>query len=155
MKIYIGADHRGFKLKEELKTWLIENKIAGEDVGAFEYDPNDDYPVFAEKVAKSVSDDFGRNQKNTRGIVICGSGVGVDVVANKFKHIRSGLALSVDQVKKARLDDNINILAIAADYVNKDETRGMVKAFIETEFESSEKHTRRLKEIEEINIPNY
>ena len=72
MKVYLGADHRGFKLKEELKTWLLENDIAGEDLGADKLNPNDDYPIFAEKVARSVSADLEKNLKS-RGIVMCGS----------------------------------------------------------------------------------
>ena len=100
MKVYLGADHRGFKLKEELKTWLLENDIAGEDLGADKLNPNDDYPIFAEKVARSVSADLEKNLKS-RGIVMCGSGVGVDIVANKFHHVRSGLAISPKQIEEA------------------------------------------------------
>ncbi len=154
MKVYIGADHRGFKLKEELKIWLIEKKNTVEDVGAFEYDSDDDYPLFAEQVAKNVAADFDRNIKDTRGILICGSGAGVSIVANKFKHIRSALAVNKEQIRRARLDDDINVLSIAADYTNEDKAKEIVKAFIETEFEPSEKHTRRLKEIEEIKNVN-
>ena len=149
MKVYLGADHRGFKLKEELKTWLSENKISIKDLGAFEYDPNDDYPLFAQDVAKNVGADLLENLES-RGIVICGSGVGVDIVANKFKHIRSGLALNVKQVKEARKDDDINILAIPSDFVSEEEAKEIVKIFLKTPFSKEEKKTRRLSEIEKI-----
>jgi len=149
MRVYIGADHRGFKLKEELKTWLSENKISIKDLGAFEYDPNDDYPLFAQDVAKNVGADLLENLES-RGIVICGSGVGVDIVANKFKHIRSGLALNVKQVKEARKDDDINILAIPSDFVSEEEAKEIVKIFLKTPFSKEEKKTRRLSEIEKI-----
>lgn len=149
MKVYIGADHRGFNLKEELKIWLMENGITGEDLGADKLDPNDDYPIFAEKVARSVSVDLEKNLKS-QGIVICGSGVGVDIVANKFKHIRSGLAVNPEQVKKARADDDINILAIPSDYVDDKIIKQIVKLFLETPFSKEDRKIRRLREIEEI-----
>ena len=149
MKVYLGADHRGFKLKEELRTWLLENKITLKDVGAFEYDPNDDYPLFAQEVAKNVGADLKKNLKS-RGIIICGSGVGVDIVANKFKHIRSGLALNVKQVGQARKDDNINILAIPSDFVNEETAKKIVKIFLKTIFSKEDKKIRRLEEIDKI-----
>ncbi len=149
MKVYLGADHRGFKLKDELKIWFIENKIDGEDMGAFEYDPEDDYPIFAEKVAKRVAEDLGKNL-DVRGIVICGSGVGVDIVANKFHHVRSGLAVSPKQIEEARGDDDINILSIPADFMSGKEAKKIVKIFLETPFSEEEKKIRRLGEIEKI-----
>ena len=97
MKVYLGADHRGFNLKGKIKNWLSENKFSTDDLGAFSYDPNDDYPLFAEKVANSVSSDINKGLES-RGIVICGSGVGVDIVANKFKHIRNGLPLNLKHI---------------------------------------------------------
>jgi len=149
MKVYLGADHRGFKLKEELKIWLAENDIAGEDLGADKLNPNDDYPIFAEKVARSVSADLEKNLKS-RGIVICGSGVGVDIVANKFHHVRSGLAVSPKQIEEARGDDDINILSIPADFMSGKEAKKIVKIFLETPFSEEEKKIRRLGEIEKI-----
>lgn len=150
MKVYLGADHRGFKLKEKLKIWLKKIKISLKDVGAFCYNPDDDYPVYAKQVAERVAADFGKNLKNVRGILICGSGVGVDIVANKFKHIRSGLAVSPEQIKKARLDDDINVLTIPADYIDEQSAKTIVKLFLETPFSREEKKERRLAEIEKI-----
>jgi len=150
MKVYLGADHRGFKLKEELKTWLTEEGFGVEDLGAFEYDPNDDYPVFAERVARRVAEGFKTDPINVRGIVFCGSGVGVDIVVNKFKQIRSGLAINSEQIRSARFDDDINILAIPADYIKIDEAKKIVKIFLETPFSQEEKKKRRLSEIRQI-----
>ena len=150
MKVYIGTDHRGFKLKEELKIWFIENKIALKDVGAFQYDPNDDYPLIAEEVARHVATDFGKGLNDARGIVICGSGVGVDIVANKIKHIRAGFAKSADQVKESREDDDINVLAIPSDFTNEEEAKKIVKIFLGTPFSKEEKKIRRLSEIDKI-----
>ncbi|MBI4092114.1 MAG: RpiB/LacA/LacB family sugar-phosphate isomerase [Candidatus Levybacteria bacterium] len=153
MKIYIGADHRGFKLKEEIKKYFYENGIEYEDLGAYELDPDDDYPIYAERVSNKVSQDLN-NANDARGILLCGSGVGVDIVANKFEHIRSGLGINAEQVKSARRDDDVNVLAIASDETPEQVAREMVKAFLETEFEPSKKHTRRLKEIDEIEDAN-
>lgn len=149
MKIYIGSDHRGFALKEKIKKYFYENGIEYEDLGAYELDPMDDYPIYAERVAEKISGAL-KNEEDARGILLCGSGVGVDIVANKFEHIRSGLGINAEQVRSARKDDDINVLAIASDETSENEAREMVKAFLETEFEPSEKHARRLNEIEEI-----
>lgn len=149
MRVFIGSDHRGFELKEQLKHFLSQEKISFQDVGAFELDPNDDYPVFAQKVAESVSSDT-KTGKDTRGIVICGSGVGVDIVANKFNGVRCGLGMNVEQVRLARHDDDINILALASDETDESQAKEMVKAFLETEFENAERRTRRLNEIKDI-----
>ncbi len=153
MRIFIGADHRGFKLKESLKKWLYENGIEYEDLGAYELDPNDDYPVYAERISHNVSESI-KNADDARGILICGSGVGVDIVANKFEGIRAGLGINSEQVTAARRDDNVNVLAIAADETGNEGAAAMLESFIKTDFEPSEKHIRRLKEIEEIEKEN-
>ena len=146
--IYLGADHRGFKLKEKIKKWLDEWGQEYEDVGPFEYDKDDDYPVYASKVAESVV------EPDDRGIIICGSGVGVDEVANKFDGIRSGLAINIEQIRSARHDDNINVLAIAADFIAEEDAQDIVKTFLETPFAGEERFMRRLGEIEDIEENN-
>ncbi|OGH54278.1 MAG: hypothetical protein A3G15_00950 [Candidatus Levybacteria bacterium RIFCSPLOWO2_12_FULL_40_10] len=107
MRIFIGADHRGFKLKEDIKKYFYENGIESEDLGAYELDPKDDYPIYAERVAQKVSVEIKNAnasaqralaRREARGILLCGSGVGVDIVANKFEHIRSGLGINTEQV---------------------------------------------------------
>src|SRR3989344_6960123 len=99
--IYLAADHRGFRLKEKVKQWLTEWGYDYEDMGAFILDPTDDYPFYAKKVVESMV------ELDDRGILVCGSGVGVDDVANKFDGIRSGLAISREQIYAARNDDDI------------------------------------------------
>src|SRR3989304_7052651 len=110
MLIFIGSDHRGFRLKEILKQFLAREGYEVVDKGNAVYDEKDDYPDFAKEVAGGVNADPGLR----RGILICGSGVGVDVVANRFPRVRSGLAISSDQVFAARHDDDINVLSLAA-----------------------------------------
>src|SRR3989338_2425374 len=101
MVIYFGADHRGFNLKTALREYVKNQGYETVDAGNSVYDEKDDYPVFAAAVAEKISMDPERN----RGIVVCGSGVGVDVVANKFDGVRSALAISPDEVYDARHDN--------------------------------------------------
>ncbi|HVZ12126.1 MAG TPA: RpiB/LacA/LacB family sugar-phosphate isomerase [Patescibacteria group bacterium] len=150
MKIFIGADHRGFELKEELKDFLKELEYSVEDLGAHTLDPNDDYPVYAKKVAEAVLEAGKEKSKIVRGIVICGSGVGVDIVANKIDGIRAGLGINAEQIESARRDDDINVLSIAANQTSISNAREMVKAFIDTEFDTAERRARRLKAIDDI-----
>ncbi len=115
MVIYIGADHRGFKFKESIKAYLKNQGYEVVDVGAESYVEGDDYTHYARAVAEKITAD----PDQSRGILICGSGVGVDVTANKFPAVRSGLAISPDQIYAARNDDNINVLSLASDYMEE------------------------------------
>jgi len=142
--LYIGADHKGFKLKEIIKDYFDGLGIEYEDMGAFELDPNDDFPVYAKMVAEHI------HEMDDRGIVICGSGVGVDEVANKIPGIRCGLALNREQIKSARHDDDINVLALAAEYTQEEDAKNIVKVFLGTEFGGEEKYKRRINQIEMI-----
>jgi ribose 5-phosphate isomerase B len=144
MKIYIGADHRGFALKEQVKSWLGAHAEVV-DVGASEKVDGDDYVEYAASVATHVAADA-----DSRGIVICGSGVGVDMVANKTPGIRSGLGFAHDQVMAARKDDNINVLAIAADYTLPEEVKQIVTTFLKTPFSGAERHERRLERVQAL-----
>ena len=135
-------------MKEKIKKWLDEWGHEYQDLGAFEYDQSDDFPVFASKVAESMT------EPDDRGIILCGSGVGVDEVANKFDGIRSGLAINKEQIEAARADDNINVLAIASDYVVEEDAQEILKTFLETEFSDEERFNRRLGEISDIEETN-
>ena len=149
MKVYIGADHRGFALKEKMKTWLTDWEYEFSDLGAYELDPKDDYPLYAEKVGVLVGKEEG-----ALGILLCGSGVGVDVVANKLDGVRAAIGKNKDQIRAGRNDDNMNILVIAADYTKEDEARQMLKAFLETKFAGKKRFVRRLSEIEKLEANN-
>lgn len=149
MKIFIGADHRGFHLKEEVKELLMKQGKEVVDAGNHEYDQGDDFPDFAKSVAEQVSESFG-----SRGIVFCGSGAGVSITANKIKGVRACIGLSREQVEAARGDDDLNVLVIAADYLNRDWVVEMVEVFLSTEFKGQERHLRRLEKIKEIEDNN-
>lgn len=148
-KIYIGSDHRGYKLKEQIAKWLFEWNLDFKDLGAEHFDESDDYTTYAEKVASLVSD-----EKNSFGILLCGSGVGVDIVANKFDGVRAAIGKNSKQVKKGREDDDTNILVIAADFTEKKEAKEMVKTFLNTKFIRVKRHKRRLEEIKRIEANN-
>lgn len=141
--IYLGADHRGYKLKEALKNYLKELDCDYEDFGAFELNPDDDYPDFALAVASKVAE----NPEENRGILICGSGVGVDVVANKIRNIRSALGFGVKQVQMSRNDDNTNVLSLSADFISESLAKEIVKIWLETPFSGLEHHARRIEKI--------
>ena len=105
-------------------------------------DPMDDYPEYAVRVSRVVSED-----KNARGIVLCGSGVGVCIAANKVEGIRCGQALNKDQIKSARSDDDITVLALAADYISFEMAIEIVREFLDTPFSHEERHQRRVAQI--------
>ena len=149
MKIYLGADHRGFELKNKMKGWLEKWDYPHEDMGAYELDETDDYTLYAEKVATVVS-----HTRGSTGILVCGSGVGVDVVANKFDGVRASIGKEVDQVKAGRNDDDMNVLVIASDFTDEEDAKDMVKVFLETGFDGVERHERRLEEIKRIEENN-
>lgn len=144
--IYLGADHRGYKLKEKLKDYLSALEYEYEDMGAFKHDEDDDYPDFAKPVAEKVAED----PENNRGILLCGSGIGMDIVANRYKGVRCALVSTVDLAEHARRNDSCNALSLPADILEEKKMKKMVKTFLETEFSGEERHARRLKKIEEI-----
>lgn len=149
MKVFLGTDHRGFELKEKMAKWLFDMGVRYQDLGAEFLNPNDDYTKYAEEVASLVADNPG-----SKGVLICGSGVGVDVVANKFDGIRASIGKSVLQVQAGRKDDDMNVLAIAADFTSEKEAKAMLIAFLETKYDDKARHERRLEEIEKIEANN-
>lgn len=143
--VYIGTDHGGFELKEEIKSWLTEWGEKSEDLGAYSKDPNDDYPDFIIPVAKKVVENPG-----SLGIVIGRSGNGEAIAANKVKGARAALCLNVEMAKKAKEHNNANILSLGADYTEKQEVKNIIKAFLDTPFSNDERHVRRLQKIQDL-----
>lgn len=153
MIIYIGSDHRGYKLKEKLKNWLLEWKYDYEDMGPFEYNKDDDYPDFATAVGKAVVLSLSKGQ-SARGILICGSGVGIDVVANKIDGVRAGTISNPKQAQAAVHDEDLNVLTLSSDFLNENEAKDIVKAFVEAHYEKTERYERRLDKIKKIEETN-
>lgn len=142
--IFLGADHKGFKLKEALKPYLKRLRVDFEDLGNFVFDPKDDYPDFALRLAKQVA------QTKGRGILICGSGAGVCMAANKLKGIRAAQASSVKQARAIKREDDANILCLAADELSFPRARQMVRTWLATKFSGLPRHQRRLQKISQI-----
>ena len=142
--LYLGADHRGFRLKEEIRKFLADKKYQFEDMGNFTYDKNDDYTDFAKLVAGKVAE----KPEERKGIHICGSGVGVDIAANKFKGVRSALADDVATAKQSRAHDDTNVLSLPADEVNFELAKKIIGTWLTTAFSNGEKYKRRIGKIE-------
>ncbi|MEM4282623.1 MAG: RpiB/LacA/LacB family sugar-phosphate isomerase [Candidatus Woesearchaeota archaeon] len=155
MKIFLGADHAGFELKEKLKGWLgTMKKYQVFDLGNTRYEPNDDYPDFAYKVAKAVAKTPG-----SFGILVCGSAEGICIAANKVNGVRAVAPPSVVAAKLTRKHNDANILCLAGGGLLK-KVRGLgiklakakriVSAWLSTPFSEEPRHVRRLKKISEI-----
>lgn len=139
-KVVIGSDHAGFDLKEIIKKHLEKSNIVFKDFGPFS-DDRADYPDYAHPVATAVE-----NNEATFGILICGSGNGINMTANKHQGVRSALCWQVDIAEMARLHNDANIIAIPARYISEEEALKCVDIFLATDFEGG-RHAERVKKI--------
>jgi ribose 5-phosphate isomerase B len=144
MRIFIGADHRGFALKEKLKPWLVKLGHKVVDCGNSKYDKDDDFPDFTFAVAEAVAED-----SKSRGIVICGSAGGVTIAANKVCGIRCVTAVEVADVVHNRAHDDINVLGISSDFTSAAQAKTFIETFLETKYLGEARHVRRLAKITE------
>ncbi|MEK7566263.1 MAG: RpiB/LacA/LacB family sugar-phosphate isomerase [Patescibacteria group bacterium] len=143
MTIFIGADHRGFKIKEALKPYLKELGLEVVDLGNDHFDENDDYPDFANAVAGKVS----KNPETDKGILICGSGIGMSIAANKFENVRAAQADKIEEAILSRKDNDANVLSLSGNFLSEQEIKEIVRAWLETPFSKEERHERRIKKI--------
>ena len=141
--IAIGSDHGGYKLKEEIKKYLDEIGIEYKDCGT-DSKERTDYPIFAERVAKSI-----QSKECDSGILICRSGSGMTIVANKFKGIRAALGFNEQVTKCSKADDDLNVLVLPADYIEISTAIAIVKIWLETEFKGG-RYEERIQMIENI-----
>ena len=158
MKVILASDHAGFEFKEKLLIYLKELGYEVEDKGAFEYNEDDDYPDFVIPLAREIS----KQPDELKGIVFGGSGQGEAIVANKFKNVRAavyygeGRCIVEDAegsiIRLSRVHNNANVLSIAARFVTQDETRRVVKEWLEIPFPGEERHKRRLAKIDKIQL---
>ena len=145
--IAIGSDHGGYELKEELKKVLEEKGIEYKDYGAYSTD-RVDYPIVAKEVSKSVADKVCE-----KGILICRSGYGMAMVANKFKGVRSAPCVCTRAAQFSRLHNDSNVLSLGADYVTVEEAKEILITWLETEFEGG-RHQERLDLVANIEEEN-
>ena len=153
MKIYIGTDHAGFELKEELKIFLGSLGCEVEDKGAYEFNASDDYPDFIYPVVKAVAEDIV-NDLDSRGIVIGGSGQGEAIVANKVKGIRAAVVYDEYSAKMSREHNDANIISLGNRTLSIYTAKDLVKLWLETPFSNEERHKRRIEKIKAIENDN-
>jgi ribose 5-phosphate isomerase B len=146
--VYIGSDHRGFYLKRSIIQFLNSKHLQVVDCGNSVYDPDDDYPDYASEVAKRVVEDVG-----SLGVVICGTGVGVSITANKISGARAALLDSIETTAIARAHNHINILALSS-ALEIEKIPDIVGTFIETELSFQDRHIRRVSKITELENNN-
>ena len=139
-KIFISSDHAGFKLKEIIKIYLSKKKLSFQDLG-----PNNgnkvDYPDYAHKVAKKVN-----INKNNVGILVCGSGTGMNIVANKHKKVRAAQCFNIKSTKLSRLHNDANIITLGSRLISKKNALKFVSIFLNTKFDGG-RHLKRVKKI--------
>jgi ribose 5-phosphate isomerase B len=139
-KIFISSDHAGFKLKEEIKSHLSKKKISFKDIGPFN-DDRVDYPDYAHKVARKV-----KTNKNNVGILVCGSGMGMNIAANRHKNIRAAQCFNLKSTKLSRLHNDANIITLGSRLLTKKLAINCVNTFLNTKFEGG-RHSKRIKKI--------
>lgn len=148
MKIYLGADHNGYHLKEKLSLYLTERGHGVVDEGDEKLDPEDDFTVFAGRVVSSMKSD---DDIDVRGILICGSGQGMAIAANRHKGIRAGLGWSVDAAESTRNDEDSNVLALPSEVFKDDsQWQEIVDTWLSTPFAAAARYKRRNRQLDEL-----
>ena len=148
--IYLGADHKGFYLKNKVFAYLQKRGLEVEDISGKELDSNDDFPQFAAAVALKI---IGDNDDDAKGILICGSGQGMAMAANRFKGIRAIVAATSDDARWGRNDNNANVLSLPARILENDDDiywQDIVDTFLGADFSGAARFTRRNKELDEL-----
>lgn len=140
--IYIAADHGGFTLKELIKKFLTRSGYKVTDLGAHKYTATDDYPDFSFALAEKVS-----KNKNAKGILLCRSGQGACIAANKVPGVRASQSWNVETARRSRADDDSNVLCLGADFLSRKEVETIVMAWLKTPFSKLTRHKRRIKKI--------
>ena len=141
MILAIASDHAGFAMKERLRPWLIDAGHDVHDLGAFDESPSD-YPDYASAIARSVLDGIAE-----RGILLCGSGVGASIAANRFAGIRAALAHDVFSARQAVYDDDANVLCLGPRVIGEAIAKLLITTFLSARFSDLERHRRRLEKL--------
>lgn len=147
MKVYLGADHNGFAMKNWLRDTLRGLDYEVVDEGDDALNPNDDFPQFASKTVQAlrISDD-----KNAKAILICGSGQGMCMAANRYKGIRASLCWDEAEARASRNDDDSNVLCLPARYIDETQAEKIARVWLETAFAGAPRFKRRIREMDEI-----
>jgi ribose 5-phosphate isomerase B len=145
MKVSIGGDHGGFELKLSFSKWLLGNKFIVIEVGNEVYDIYDDYPDFAERVSENVV-----SGKSEKGIIICGSGVGACIAANKINGARASVCHDTYSARQGVEHDNLNILCLGARVIGEELAKELVQAFLGATFLYESRYKKRLEKIKNL-----
>lgn len=148
MKIFFASDHAGFELKGKLISFVRELGYEVDDKGAFEFNPEDDYPDFISLAAAEVS----KNPDGSRAIILGGSGQGEAIVANRFPNVRAAVYYggSEEILKLSKEHNDANVLSLGARFISEEDAKTAVKIWLETSFSGEEKHLRRIKKIDNL-----
>lgn len=149
MKIYLGADHQGFAMKEKVFAYLVKRGYKVEDVGDKELDPNDDFPQFAQLAAIKV---LGDEDSDPRAILLCGGGQGMCMAANRFSGIRASVIWDAYEAKMTRNDNDSNVLCLPSRILENDEKewQEIIDTWLTTPFAAAQRYKRRNVQIDEI-----
>ncbi len=147
MRIYLGTDHNGFQLKQGLKDFLTRLGHEVIDEGDQELNPDDDYPQFASKVVSKLLAD---KDTDTKGILLCGSGQGMCMAANRYKGIRASLVWDVESAQASRNDDDSNILCLPARVIKEKDAENIVNVWLKTPFANAARFNRRISEMDQL-----
>jgi ribose 5-phosphate isomerase B len=147
MKIFVGSDHNGFKYKSQIIDYLDSLDYEVIDSGDKTLDPNDDFPKFATKV---VTDLHGSEDQRNRGVLICGSGQGMCMAANRHKGIRASLCWNTKEAFDSRNDDDANVLCLSANQLSFEEIKQIVSVWLTTPFAGAPRYIRRIRQLDEL-----
>lgn len=147
MEIYLGADHNGFELKTHLGDFLRRMGYEVVDEGDKQFDPADDFPQFAARTVAAMKASGG---PNPRSILICGSGQGMCMAANRYKGVRASLCWDEAEARAARNDDDSNVLCLPARYIDAKRAEAIVKTWLETAFAGASRFKRRIREMDNM-----
>ena len=143
MEIFIGADHNGFDMKGELVEWLRAQGHSVTDMGPSSFEETDDYPDFGIAVSEKVAE----NTKDRFGILLCASGVGMSVIADKIPGIRAALIHDPAIAERAQRDDDINVLALGSEFIAIHQAKDVISSWLATPFSKEDRHVRRISKI--------
>ena len=147
MTIYLGADHNGYHLKEKIEKYLLELGHEVIDEGDEKLDPEDDFTVFAARVVNAMK---SSHNPDARGILVCGSGQGMAIAANRHRGIRAGLGYSAEAARSTRNDEDSNVLALPAEVLEGQDWQNVVNAWLKTPFAGAARYRRRNAQLDEI-----
>jgi RpiB/LacA/LacB family sugar-phosphate isomerase len=141
-RIVLSSDHAGYEMKETVKKYLVERGFDIEDVSSEKLDPSDDYPVYAFKLAKKIA-----SKEFSRGVLLCGSGIGASIAANRFKGVRAALCTSAELARLSRLHNDSNVLVIGGRTTEFKVIKEMIDTWFSQEFEGG-RHQRRIDQLD-------